>query len=136
MAPVPARHGEQLAQRMDPVALPGGVQDLGHSGPKAFVRVRDHELHAARAARVRRRKIDRGPNPDRSVQNGSASEAQNREAEGLASTVGVDGDGNYHRDRDDPAGLAHLHIGSVAATRNGRIIGPRLQSLSRIPTPI
>jgi hypothetical protein len=60
----------------------------------------------------------------------------NREAEGLASTVGVDGDGNYHRDRDDPACLAQLHRGSVAATRNGRIIGPRLQSLSRIPTPI
>jgi hypothetical protein len=55
--------GEQIAQRMDPVALPGGVQDLGHSGPKAFVRVRDHELHATRAARVRRRKIDRGPTP-------------------------------------------------------------------------
>jgi hypothetical protein len=42
---------------MDPSPVPSG---------EAFVPVRDHELHAARAV-PGERKIDRGPNPDRSV---------------------------------------------------------------------
>ena len=103
--------------RMDPVALPGGVQDIGHSGQG--LRARPRPRAARGAGRAGETAQDRsGPQPRSIGPERLGLGGANREAEGLASTVGVDGDGNYHRDRDEPAGLAHLHIGSVAATRN------------------
>ena len=36
-----------------------------------------------------------------------------RHAQHLAPSLGVDGDGDDHRDRDDPASLAHLDVSGV-----------------------
>jgi hypothetical protein len=40
-------------------------------------------------------------------------EGSDRQAEDLAPAVGVDGHGEYHGDRDDPAALPDLHMGRV-----------------------
>jgi hypothetical protein len=41
--------GERIAQEVDAAAPPAGVRHLGDGGLQTFMRVGDHELHAAQA---------------------------------------------------------------------------------------
>ena len=66
--------GQQIAEDVNPAALPGGVQHLGSSGFQPFVRVRDHELDTAQPA-PHERTQEGGPErlglgrPDRQAEN-------------------------------------------------------------------
>ena len=48
--PALAGMGGRIAHEMHAAALPAGIQHFGDGGFDAFVRVRDHELHATQAA--------------------------------------------------------------------------------------
>jgi hypothetical protein len=66
-APALAGMGQDIPLKMHPAALPGRAQDLADRRLDAFVRIRDHQLHAAQSAPGQ---LARG----NSVQIGSASD--------------------------------------------------------------
>ena len=85
--------------------MPGRADDAADGGLQPVVRIGDHQLHAAQAAanhaleegrpeRLGFRRTDVQPND-------------------LALAIGVGGDGDYRRDRDDAATLALLEVGGV-----------------------
>ena len=97
--------GERVAHEVDPAALPGGADDAGDGRLQPLVRVRDHQLHAPEAAAD---EILEEARPERLRLGGADVQADD-----LASPVGVGGDGDYGRDRDDAPALAHLQVGRV-----------------------
>jgi hypothetical protein len=69
------------------------------------VGIGDYQLHAGEAAPLEpAQELD----PE-----GFGLRGANRHAQHLTPTVGIDRDGHGHGDRDDPAGLAHLHVSRV-----------------------
>ena len=97
--------GERVAHRMDAAALPGGVHQLGDGGLDAFVGVRDNQLHAAQAAPS---KLAQEFGPERLGLRRADVHAQH-----LAPPIGVDPDGDDHRDRNDAMVAANFHVGRV-----------------------
>jgi hypothetical protein len=97
--------GQQISEDVNPAALPGGVENLGSSGLQTFMRVRDHERNAAQPA-PHERAQEGGPK-------GFGLGRPDCQAENFPATVGVDTNRDYHGHRDDPAGLADLHVGRV-----------------------
>jgi len=98
-------NGRLRSDRMDPASLPRRAQHLGGRGLEPLMRVGDHQPHTAQAA-AHQRAQELGPERLR-------FRRTDRHAEHLASAIGVHGDRDYHRHRDDPARLAHLHVGRV-----------------------
>jgi len=70
-----------------------------------FVRVADHQLHAAQAAPGQ---LAEKPGPDRRGPGGADLQAQD-----LAPPLSVHADGDDDRDRDDPAAAPDLEAGGV-----------------------
>jgi hypothetical protein len=85
--------------------LQGGVEDLRRRRPQALVVVGVDQLDTAQAAVGQRAQKAL---PERLGFRGAGGDAEH-----LASAVGVDADSNYRRRRDDPPGLASLHIGRI-----------------------
>jgi hypothetical protein len=85
--------------------LPGGAEHAGDRGLDAFVRIRDHQLDAGEPPPL---ELAQELDPE-----GLGLRRADRHAEHLAAAVGVDRDRDGHRDRDDSAGFAHLHVGGV-----------------------
>ena len=81
------------------------LQHLGDGGLDALMGVGDDQLDAAQAAA---RELAQELGPER-LGLGRADV----HAEHLAPAVAVDADRDDHRDRDDAAVLAHLHVGGV-----------------------
>ena len=67
--------------------------------------VGNHEFHPAQAP-TRQRAQEARPE-------GLGLRGPDAHAQHLTLPVGVDGDGDYHGHRDDPPGLAHLHVGRI-----------------------
>jgi len=83
----------------------GGAQHPRGGGPQPFVSVGDHQLDAAQAAAGH---LAQELRPEGLRLGGADVHAQH-----LPAAVGVHADGDRHRHGDDPAGLAHLHVGGV-----------------------
>src|ERR1019366_7462375 len=100
-----ARIGQRIAHEVHPAALPGGAQNLGDGALQPFMRVRDHQLHAAQATP---RQAAQELHPERlglTVADG--------QAEHFAPPVGVDPDGDDYRDRDDVVVAPGFDVGGV-----------------------
>jgi len=101
-----ARHvSERVAHEVDPAALPGGADDAGDGRLQPLVRVRDRQLHALEAAAD---EILEEARPE-----GLRLGGADVQADDLAPSIGVGGDGDYGRDRDDAPALAHLEVSRV-----------------------
>src|SRR5512144_1263315 len=97
--------GQGIAGPMHATALPSGAQHPGNGGLQPFVSIGDHQLDAGEAAALE------APKEVRPEHLGfRRAEVQ---ADDLAPAVGVDGNGDYRRDRDDPPGCANLEIGGI-----------------------
>lgn len=97
--------GEQIAHEVHSAALPGGAEHFGDGRLDALVRVGDDELETAQAAACEAAQVV-GPE-------GLGLGWADRHAEHFATTVAVGADGDDHRHRDDPPGLAHLSVSGV-----------------------
>lgn len=96
---------ERVAHEVHAAALPGGVEHLGDSGLDALMGIRHDQLDAAQAAA---RELAQERTPER-----LGFRRTNIHAEHFAPAITVDADRDNHRDRDDAALLAHLHVGGV-----------------------
>ena len=96
---------QRVAHEVHAAALPSGVEHLGHGGLDALVGIGHDQLDAAQAAAG---ELAQERRPE-----GLGLGGANIHAEDLATAVTVDADRDDHRDRDDAAILAHLHIGGI-----------------------
>jgi hypothetical protein len=97
--------GQEIAHQMHAAALPGGMQHPGDCGLQSFMGIGDHQLHAAQAT-ARELAQELGPE-------GLGLGGTDVHTKDLAPAIAVDADRDDDGDRDDAAGLAHLHIGGV-----------------------
>ena len=109
---------------MHPAALPGGLRDLRHRGFQALVVVGDDQLHPTQAPTRERAQEVR---PER-----LGFRSTDGHPEDFALTVGAHRDGDYHGHRDDPPGLARLHVGRVDPHRYGQ--SPSIGRFKNAPT--
>ena len=96
---------EHVSHEVHPAALPGRLQHLRNGRLQPLVVVGDDELHPAQAA-TRQRAQEVRPE-------GLGLRGPDRHPEDLALALGAHRDGDYHGDRNDPPGLARLHVGRV-----------------------
>jgi len=90
---------------MNPAPLPCGIEQLGDDGLDPFMRIRDHQLHAAQSAAG---KLAQECHPER-----LGFAVTDIHPENLPPAIAVDADGDDHRDGDDAAVLANFHVGGV-----------------------
>src|SRR3954447_4454742 len=113
---------QRVAHEVDATALPRRVQNLGDGRLQPLVGIRDDELDATQTPpRELAQKI--GPE-------GFGFRGADRQAQRLAPAVAIDANRDDHRDRDDVAVAARLHIGRVQPD-----IGP-LPSSGRSRKPV
>jgi site-specific DNA recombinase len=98
-------NGRLRSDRVHPTALPRRAQRLGDGVLEAFVRVRDHQLHALQPAADQ-------PLQERRPE-GFRLRRPEPEADDLASAIAVDRHSDDRRDRDDPATFANLQVGGI-----------------------
>ena len=94
-----------VAHPMNPASLPGRAEHAGDRQAQPVMGVGDHQLDAAQPA------LDQALDEARPERLGFRR--ADAEANDLAPTLGVHGDGDYRCDRDDAAAVAHLEIGGV-----------------------
>src|SRR5512134_593470 len=93
------RHvGERIAGPVHPAALPGGAEDADDRRLQPLMGVGDHQLDAGKAASLEALQEVR---PEH-----LGLRRADVQTDDLAPAVGVDGDGNYRRDRDDKTGFS------------------------------
>ncbi len=97
--------GQHVAHEVNAAALPGGVQDLGDGRLDALMGIRDDQLDATQAAPGQLAQ-ELGPE-------GLGLRGADLHAQHLAPAVAIDADRDDHRDRDDAAVAAHLHVGGI-----------------------
>jgi hypothetical protein len=119
-SPALAGMSQGVAHEMHPAALPGSAEHARDRRLDAFVRIRDHQLAPGQASALQPAQ-ELNPeglglqDADRHAAVGKRADHQRRPwfPGSLAAAVGVDGDRDGHRDRDDAPGLAHLHVSRV-----------------------
>jgi site-specific DNA recombinase len=98
-------NGRLRSDRVNTTALPSGAQHFADSVLEALVGIRDHQLDATQ------------PAPEQSFQEGRPEGLGFRRVEAKADdlplALGVHGDRDYRRHRDDPAALAHLQVSRI-----------------------
>src|SRR2546423_5621332 len=96
---------QRVAHEVDATALPRRVQNLGDGRLQPLVGIRDDELDATQTPPG---ELAQEVNPE-----GLGLRGADRQAQPLAPAVAIDADRDNHRDRDDVAVTARLHIGRV-----------------------
>jgi hypothetical protein len=97
--------GQGIAHEVHAATLPGGAEHLGDGGLEAFMGVGDYQLHATQTAPG---EAAQELHPER-----LGLAVANCHAEHLPPAVGVDADGDDHRDGDDVVVAPHLQIGGI-----------------------
>ena len=100
-----ARVRQGVAYEVHAAALPGCLQYLRRRGFQALVGIGDDKLHPTQATAGERAQEAR---PER-----LSLRRPDRHTEHFAHAIGVHGDRDYHRHRDDAPGLADLQVGGV-----------------------
>jgi hypothetical protein len=103
--PGAAGTGERVPHEVSPTALSGCGQHRRDGRLDALMAVKDDQLDAAKAA-PRQLAQERGPE-------GLGLGRADIHTQDVAPSVAVDADSDDDRHRDDPSGLAHLHLGRV-----------------------
>jgi site-specific DNA recombinase len=101
----PAENGRLRSDRVNPTPLPRRAEHPGDRQAQALVGIRDGQLDAFQAA------LDHAlekAGPER-----FGFRRTDPEADDLATSLGIHGDGDYGRHRDDATALAHLQVSSV-----------------------
>ena len=96
---------EGVAEEVNEALLPGGTENLGGDRLQVLMSVRDDQLEAPPAATG---ELAREVGPER-----FGLRRADGQAEHFAPAIGVESNGDYHRDRDDPSGIADFHVGDV-----------------------
>jgi hypothetical protein len=96
---------ERIAHPMNSASLPARTEHAGDRQAQTLVGVRDHQLDALQAA------------PDQALDEAGPERFGLRwadpEADDLAPAFGRNRNGDYCRNRDDAAALAHLQVGGI-----------------------
>jgi hypothetical protein len=96
-----AGEGERVANEVHTASLPRRLEDFGHGSFEAQVRIGDDQPNATQSA-ARQRAQERRPE--------GLGFADQRQRPGFPYAISVYADGYYYSDRDDSAGLTHLHV--------------------------
>jgi len=98
--------GQGVPHPMNATALPRSLEHAGDGGLEARMGIADHQPDTAEPARLQ--------GPQELGPKSLGFRGTDAQADDLAPSFGIGGDGDYGRDRHDTAALADFQIGGVA----------------------